>query len=55
MLRFLVLLAQSHAQVINASALAREIGVTDKTAQAYLDLLSATGMVFQLPAWQSAR
>jgi predicted AAA+ superfamily ATPase len=49
--RFWMMLAHYHAQVWNASEFARSFGVAHTTVQRYLDLLSATFMVRQLPAW----
>jgi predicted AAA+ superfamily ATPase len=46
-----MMLAHYHAQVWNASEFARSFGVAHTTVQRYLDLLSATFMVRQLPAW----
>ena len=49
--RFWMMLAHYHAQVWNASEFARSFGVAHTTVHRYLDLLSATFMVRQLPAW----
>jgi hypothetical protein len=49
--RFWMMLAHYHAQVWNASEFARSFGVAHTTVQRYLDVLSATFMVRQLPAW----
>jgi len=49
--RFWMMLAHYHAQVWNASEFARSLAVAHTTVQRYLDLLSATFMVRQLPAW----
>jgi hypothetical protein len=49
--RFWMMLAHYHAQVWNASEFARSFGVAHTTVQRYLDLLGATFMVRQLPAW----
>jgi predicted AAA+ superfamily ATPase len=49
--RFWMMLTHYHAQVWNASEFARSFGVAHTTVQRYLDLLSATFMVRQLPAW----
>jgi hypothetical protein len=49
--RFWSMLAHYHAQVWNGSELARAFGVSDTTVRGYLDLLSATFMVRQLPPW----
>jgi len=49
--RFWMMLAHYHGQVWNASEFARSFGVAHTTVQRYLDLLSATFMIRQLPAW----
>jgi hypothetical protein len=49
--RFWMMLAHYHGQIWNASEFARSFGVAHTTVQRYLDLLSATFMVRQLPAW----
>lgn len=51
MRRFWMMLAHYHGQVWNASELGRAFGVAHTTVQRYLDTLSATFMVRQLPAW----
>jgi predicted AAA+ superfamily ATPase len=45
------MLAHYHGQVWNASELARSMSVSDKTARAYLDILTGTYMVRQLQPW----
>ena len=49
--RFWQMLAHYHGQVWNASEFARSFGVADTTVRRYLDLLTATFVVRQLPAW----
>jgi len=49
--RFWMMLAHYHAQVWNASELARAFGVAHTTVRHYLDVLTATFMVRQLPPW----
>lgn len=49
--RFWMMLAHYHAQVWNASELARAFGVTHPTVQGYLDVLTETFMVRQLQPW----
>ncbi len=49
--RFWMMLTHYHGQVWNASEFARSFGVAHTTVQRYLDLLSGTFMVRQLPAW----
>ncbi len=51
MRRFWMMLAHYHGQVWNASEFGRAFGVAHTTVQRYLDTLSATFMVRQLPAW----
>jgi predicted AAA+ superfamily ATPase len=46
-----MMLAHYHGQVWNASEFARSFGVAHTTVQRYLDILGATFMVRQLPAW----
>ena len=50
--RFWMMLAHYHGQVWNASELARSLGVAHTTVQRYLDVLSETFMVRQLPSWR---
>lgn len=49
--RFWMMLAHYHAQVWNASELARAFAVAHTTVQRYLDVLTATFMVRQLQSW----
>jgi len=49
--RFWMMLAHYHGQVWNSAEFARSFGVAHTTVQRYLDVLSATFMVRQLPAW----
>ncbi|HHT9158395.1 MAG TPA: ATP-binding protein [Candidatus Brocadiaceae bacterium] len=49
--RFWVMLAHYHGQVWNASDLARSIGTKEDTARKYLDILTGTFLVRQLPPW----
>ncbi len=51
MRRFWTTLAHVHGQTWNASRLGRSIGVSDKTARSYLDLLAGAYMVRQLQPW----
>ena len=58
MRRFWTMLAHYHGQTWNASELGRSMGLSDKTVRAYLDILTGTFMVQQLPAvareyWQA--
>ncbi len=49
--RFWQMAAHYHAQVWNHSEIARSLGQSDKTMRTYLDLLTETFMVRQLPPW----
>lgn len=49
--RFWSMLAHYHGQIFSASEIGRSLGVSDHTAQRYLDLLSGTFMVRQLRPW----
>jgi predicted AAA+ superfamily ATPase len=49
--RFWTMLAHYHGQTWNASALARSMGLSDKTVRSYLDILTGTFMVRQLQPW----
>lgn len=51
MRRFWTMLAHYHGQVWNGSELGRAMGVSDKTARSYLDLLTGTFMIRQLQPW----
>ena len=49
--RFWTMLAHYHGQTWNSSELARSMGVSDKTVRTWLDILTGTFMVRQLPPW----
>ena len=49
--RFWTMLTHYHAQVWKGSELARSLGASEPTMRKYLDLLSSTFMVRQLPPW----
>ncbi len=49
--RFWSMLAHYHGQVFNASEIGKSLGISDHTAQRYLDLLSGTFMIRQLRPW----
>lgn len=49
--RFWGMLAHYHGQVFPASEIGRSLGISDHSAQRYLDLLSGTFMVRQLKPW----
>ena len=51
MRRFWSMLVHYHGQTLNASELARSMGLTDKTVRSYLDILTGTFMVRQLQPW----
>lgn len=49
--RFWMMLAHTHAQILNLSDLGRAFGATHKTVGHYVDILSSTFMVRQLQPW----
>ncbi len=49
--RFWMMLAHYHGQTVNYSEFGRSFGASDNTIRKYLDLLSSTFMVRQLPPW----
>jgi predicted AAA+ superfamily ATPase len=49
--RFWVMLAHYHANIWNAAELARSMGVKEDTARRYLDILTGTFLIRQLPPW----
>ena len=49
--RFWMMLAHYHGQTVNYSEFGRSFGASDNTIKKYLDLLSSTFMVRQLPPW----
>lgn len=51
MRRFGTMLANYHGQIWNASRIGASMGVNDKTARAYLDILTETYMIRQLQPW----
>lgn len=51
MRRFWTMLAHYHAQTWNASEISRSMGISDKTARSYLDILTGTFMIRQLQPW----
>lgn len=51
MRRFWTMLAHYHGQTWNASTIARSMGLSDKTVNSYLDILTGTFMVRQLQPW----
>ena len=51
MMRFWRMLAHFHGQVWNAADPARSLGVSEPTVRRYLDVLTQTFMVRQLPPW----
>lgn len=53
LLRFWMMLAHYHGQVINYSELSRSFGVSDHTVRRYTDLLENTFMIRVLQPWHS--
>lgn len=51
LLRFLAMLAHYHGQIWNAAEPARSLGISEITVRRYLDLLTGTYLVRQLPPW----
>lgn len=51
MRRFWTMMAHYHGQVWNASRMGSALGINDKTARAYLDILTQTYMIHQLQPW----
>ncbi len=51
MLRFLAMLAHYHGQIWNAAEPARSLGISESSVRRYLDLLSGSYLVRQLPPW----
>lgn len=51
MRRFWMMLAHYHGQLWNASEFGRAFGMSDKTVRHYLDILTSTFVVNQLPPW----
>ena len=49
--RFWTMIAHYHGQVLNLAELARALGASEPTARRYLDILSGTYVVRQLPPW----
>jgi predicted AAA+ superfamily ATPase len=49
--RFWLMLAHYHGQIFNASEIGKSLGVSNHTAQSYLDILTGTFMVLSLPPW----
>ncbi|MCP5004218.1 MAG: ATP-binding protein [Planctomycetes bacterium] len=51
MRRFWTMLAHYHGQIWNASRIGSALGINDKTARSYLDILTETYMIQQLQPW----
>jgi len=51
LLRFLAMLAHYHGHIWNAAEPARSLGISEITVRRYLDLLTGTYLVRQLPPW----
>ena len=47
-----MMVAHYHGQIWNASELARAFGIAHTTVHRYLDVLTETFMVRQLPSWR---
>ncbi len=51
MRRFWTMLAHYHGQIWNASRIGSALGINDKTARSYMDILTETYMIHQLQPW----
>jgi len=51
MMRLLTMLAHSHGQIWNAADPARSLGLSETTVRRYLDTLTGTYLLRQLPPW----
>ncbi|MEK6765741.1 MAG: ATP-binding protein [Planctomycetota bacterium] len=51
MRRFWTMLAHYHGQIWNASRIGAALGINDKTARSYLDILTETYMIHQFQPW----
>ena len=49
--RFWLMIAHYHAQIWNGAELARALGTSEHTVRGYLDLLTGTFLLRQLPPW----
>ena len=49
--RFWTMVAHYHGQTWNASEIGRSLGVSDHSTRHYLDILTGSYMVRQLPPW----
>jgi hypothetical protein len=49
--RFWTMIAHYHGQILKVSELARSLGSSEPTARRYIDILSGTYVVRQLPPW----
>lgn len=49
--RFWMMLAHYHGQTMNYSEIGRSLGVSDNTVRRYLDILTSTFMIRQVPPW----
>jgi predicted AAA+ superfamily ATPase len=45
------MLSHYHGQIFNASEIGTSLNLTDKTVKRYLDILTGTFLIRQLPAW----
>lgn len=53
LLRFWIMIAHYHGQLLNASEIARSLGINEVTVKRYLDILSGVFMVRQLQPWHA--
>lgn len=51
MRRFWMMLAHYHGQIWNAAEFSRAFGMSEKTVRHYLDILTSTFIITQLPPW----
>ena len=49
--RFWTMLSHYHGQIFNASEIGKSLNFSDKTVKRYLDILTGTFLIRQLPAW----
>lgn len=49
--KFWMMLTHYHGQIMNASEIGKSLGISHVTVQKYLDILSGTFMIRQLPGW----
>lgn len=49
--RFWMMLAHYHGRIFNSSEIGKNLGISDHTARKYLDILTQTFLIRQLPPW----